>query len=345
MLIRSIRSEEKEIYNLAISHPLQSWEWGNFREKTGVKVERLGFFEGEKLIKGLQVTFHTIPLPGINKQVGYLPKGFTPDEDQISALKQLAKRHNALFIKIEPNLLHSANTPPNFNQLIKILKNNGAVPGRPLFTKYTFRLDLTQPEDKLFANLSSKTRYNVNLAYKKGVKIFENSTEDGMDQYIQILEETKSRQGFYAHNPDYFKKMWQTMSDSGMIKIFSATYQDEVLTSWIMFVFNNVLYYPYGASRSHHRNVMANNLMMWEMIRYGKEEGCHTFDMWGSLGPNPSKKNPWYGFHRFKKGYGGQLMETIGTYDLVMNLPMYRLYRIGEGLRWKWLRLKTHLPF
>lgn len=345
MIIRSIREEEKELYNLAVAHPLQSWEWGEFREKTGVKIERLGFFEGEKLINGLQVTFHKIPLPGINKKIGYLPKGFTPDGDQLAALKQLAKQNNALFIKLEPNLLHSAETPPNFKRLSKTLEENGAVPGRPLFTKYTFQLDLTQPEDKLFANLTSKTRYNVNLAYKKGVKIFENSTKEGMEEYIKILEETKNRQGFYAHSADYYKKMWQSLGDSGMIKIFNATYENQILVSWIMFVFNNTLYYPYGASRSAHRNVMASNLMMWEMIKYGKEEGNHTFDMWGSLGPDPDKKNPWYGFHRFKKGYGGQLMETAGSYDLVTNFPLYRIYRVGEELRWKWLRLKTHLPF
>ena len=169
MIIRSIREEEKELYNLAVAHPLQSWEWGEFREKTGVKIERLGFFEGEKLINGLQVTFHKIPLPGINKKIGYLPKGFTPDGDQLAALKQLAKQNNALFIKLEPNLFHSAETPPNFKRLSKTLEENGAVPGRPLFTKYTFQLDLTQPEDKLFANLTSKTRYNVNLSYKINV--------------------------------------------------------------------------------------------------------------------------------------------------------------------------------
>ena len=345
MLIRTIRSEEKKLYNLVVSHPLQSWEWGEFREKTGVKVERLGFFKGEKLIKGLQVTFHHLPIPGLNKTIGYLPKGFAPDEDQLSALKQLATKHNALFIKLEPNILQSTSLSPQFSQLVKLFEKNNAVKGRPLFTKYTFQLDLSPSEDHLFANLHSKTRYNVNLAYKKGVKIFENSTKEGMEQYIEILEETKSRQGFYAHTPDYFRKIWESLEKSGSIKIFNAVYQDTIIVSWIMFLFNDVLYYPYGASRNIHRNVMASNLMMWEMIRFGKESGCHSFDMWGSLGPKPDPKNPWFGFHRFKKGYGGQLMESVGSYDLVMNYPIYKLYRVGEDLRWKWLRLKTHLPF
>jgi lipid II:glycine glycyltransferase (peptidoglycan interpeptide bridge formation enzyme) len=343
MLIRSIRSEEKKLYNLVVSHPLQSWEWGEFREKTGVKVERLGFFEGEKLIKGLQVTFHNIPVPGINQTIGYLPKGFTPDQDQLSALKQLATKHNALFIKLEPNILQNTNISPHFSQLVKLFEKNNAVKGRPLFTKYTFQLDLSLSKDQLFANLQSKTRYNVNLAYKKGVKIFENSTEEGMEQYIQILEETKSRQGFYAHTPDYFRKIWKSFGKSGAVKIFNAVYQDTIVVSWIMFLFNDVLYYPYGASRSIHRNVMASNLMMWEMITWAKKQGAKIFDMWGSLGPEADRSHPWYGFHNFKKGYGGVHTRFVGTFDLILQQPHYKIFKAVDNLRWKFLRAKTKI--
>jgi len=341
MLVRKITREEKNIYNSVVDHPLQSWEWGEFRKTTGVKIERIGFFERGKLHKAFQATFHNVPF--FNKPAAYFPKGFMPDDDQISALKQIAKKHNALFIKMEPNVAQKVGIPSAHNKITKFLLKNDCVPGRPLFTKYTFQLDLTQTEEKLFSKLESKTRYNTRLAYKKGVRIYENSSKEGIEQYIDILKETTGRQGFYAHTPDYFRKMWKALSNSGMMRIFNAVYQDQVLVSWIMFIFNNKLYYPYGSSRSIHRNVMASNLMMWEMIKFGQKQGCTKFDMWGSLGPDPDKKNKWYGFHRFKKGYGGNLMEFLGTYDLVTNQPMYQLFQIADNLRWKWLRLKTKL--
>ncbi len=343
MLIRAIRNEEKEFYNRVVNHPLQTWEWGEFRRQTGVKVERLGFFEGEQLVKGLQVTFH--PLPVINKTVGYLPKAFTPDTNQLSALRQLAKKHQALFVKLEPNTALPAKTNDPHQNIRQFLLDHDAKPGRPLFTKHSIYLDLTKPEDELFAQLKKKTRYNVNLAYKKGVKIYENTSKEGIKQYLDILEETIARQGFYAHGPEYFQQMWDNLGQSGMMRIFNAVYQDQILSSWIMFIFNDVLYYPYGASRDIHRDVMPNNLLLWEMIRFGKEQGCHTFDLWGSLGPKPDKDNPYYGFHRFKEGYGGTIMEFVGSYDLVMNQTPYKLFRLVEEARWKWLRLKARLPF
>lgn len=343
MLIRSIREEEKDQYNKVVNHPLQSWDWGEFRKQTGVTVERIGFFEAGKLVKGLQATFHPIPLLG--KTAGYLPKADMPDIDQLAALKQLGERNNALFIKLEPNVSQKFDVPSAHKKITTFLTNNDCVPGKPLFTKYSFQLDLTQSEEKLFANLKSKTRYNVNLAFKKGVKIIEDTSERGMETYLEILTETTKRQGFYAHSPEYFQKMWKVFEKSDMLKVFHAVYDNTVLTSWIVFIFNDVMYYPYGASRRIHRNVMANNLMMWEIIKYGKKQKCTLFDMWGSLGPNPDKNHPWYGFHKFKQGYGGDLVEFLGTYDLVLNQQTYKLFRVAENVRWSLLRLKAKLSF
>ncbi len=341
MLIREVRPEEKEAFNTVVRHPLQTWEWGEFRKTTGVTVDRLGFFENGILQRGLQVTFHPIPVFGQN--VGYFPKGDMPDDEQIAALKELASNRNALFVKLEPNIAQKVGTPSAHSHIVDFLEKHGAVAGRPLFTKYTFQLNLDHSEEELFERLESKTRYNVNLAHKKGVQIFENTTKEGMQQYVDILAETTKRQGFYAHNTEYFTKMFDHLAPSGIMRIFTAVYEGKVLVSWILFIHNGVLYYPYGASRREHRDVMASNLLMWEMIRFGKAQGCHVFDMWGSLGPEPNQSDPWFGFHRFKKGYGGDLVEFLGTYDLVTNPSMYGIFKVTDDLRWKWLRLKAKL--
>ena len=312
MIVRAIRPEEKELYNSVVRHPLQSWEWGEFRAQTGQKVERVGLFQSGKLAQAFQVTFHELPL--IGGTVGYWPKGSIPTSEHSAILKELGKNNNAVFIKIEPN-------EPSSPDTINFLLSQDFVPGRPLFTKYTFQLDLKPSEETLFANLESKTRYNVNLSYKKGVRIFENSTQDGLETHLKILAETTSRQGFYAHGPEYFRSMWQSLAESGMMHILEARLEETVLVSWILFQFNDVLYYPYGASSSENRNVMASNLMMWEAIKFGQAKGCTLFDMWGSLGPDPDTTSSWYGFHRFKKGYGGDLVEFIGTFDLPLDFP------------------------
>ncbi|MPM73285.1 hypothetical protein SDC9_120262 [bioreactor metagenome] len=343
MLIREILPTEKQVFNQVATHPLQSWEWGEFRKTTGVKVERLGFYQDGQLQKSIQVTFHKIPF--LNRYIGYFPKGYTPDADQMAALQELAKKYQAIFIKLEPNSLRPLEQSDADNQQIQFLKKYPIEKGRALFTQYSFWLDLQPDEETLLANVTSKTRYNIRLAEKRGVRVYEDSSERGLEDYLAIQEETTKRQGFYAHSADYFRKLYAALKDSGIMHIFKAEYENQILVTWIVFVFNGVLYYPYGASRSIHRDVMASNLMMWEVIRFGKAQGCRGFDMWGALGPNPDEKDPWYGFHRFKKGYGAELIEFLGSFDLVNDDPIYKLYTLGETWRWRWLRFRKKLPF
>ncbi len=77
---------------------------------------------------------------------------------------------------------------------------------------------------------------------------------------------------------------------------------------------------------------MANNLVAWEAIKLGKKLKLKKFDMWGALGPNANPNDPWQGFHRFKKGYGGQLVEYMGTFDLIFNWPIYLIFTFIDKL-------------
>lgn len=338
MLIRAITLEEKDLYNRIVTHPLQSWEWGEFKKLNGQQIERVGFFEGGKLMSAFQVSFHQVP--GGNT-VGYLPKGPMPDEEQLKSLQQLAAKHKAIFVKIEPNVMIKAGSKNSgFATIDKFINERGGHKGHALFTKYTFVLDLEKTQDELFAQLHSKTRYNIRLAIKKGVQIIDDTSEGGLETFLRLLRETTTRQSFYAHDDDYYRSLWKALGKSGMMRIFHAVYNETVLVSWIIFSFNGKLYYPYGASSNLYREVMASNLMMWEVIKYGQQNKLKSFDMWGALGPEPDQKDPWYGFHRFKEGYGGTLMENFDSYDLVYNQAFYKLFNAADKVRWAGLRVK-----
>ena len=123
--------------------------------------------------------------------------------------------------------------------------------------------------------------------------------------------------------------------------LLTARYQGKILATWILFLFNHVLYYPYGASTQTHKEVMASNLMMWEAIRWGKAHGARLFDLWGTPGPDPKTSDPYFGFHRFKLGYGPKLVEFVGSYDLILKKPHYLLFTMADKLRWILLRLKA----
>jgi lipid II:glycine glycyltransferase (peptidoglycan interpeptide bridge formation enzyme) len=343
MIVRSIGENERALYDAVVPHPLQSFSWGEFRAKTGTEVERIGIFDGGKLIQGFQITFHKLPYTSFT--VGYFPKGTLPDEQMLSVLQDIGARHHALFIKLEPNIASPVEKADAHAEITSFLLSHGCVEGKPLFTRYSFQLSLSHTEEELLAAMHQKTRYNINLAERKGVKIEEDTSKKALEEYLTLLDATTKRQGFYAHSKKYYEQMFDSLSPSGMLHIFKATYEGQTLSVWIVFVFNKKLYYPYGASSREHREVMANNLLAWEVIKFGKKQGCTDFDMWGSLGPNPNPKDPWFGFHKFKEGYGGTLVHFVGSYDLVFNSTWYSIFRKVDSLRWKILHLKSQLLF
>lgn len=311
-------------------HPLQSLEWGKFREKTGIKVVRTN---------NLQLTIHSLPYTKYT--IGYFPKGPDIDKKMLDTLLEIGKKENCIFIQLEPNIEKKDGKRYKFNNLFPS--------SRPLFTKYTFILDLTKPEDELLKNMNSKTRYNTKLAEKKGVKVVEDNSDNAFKEYLRLTKETTQRQKFYAHSENYHKLMWETLRQAQgkpinfnelSAHLLTAIYNKETLAAWIVFVLGDTLYYPYGASSTKHREVMASNLMMWETIKFGKKLGLKNFDMWGALGENPDSKDPWYGFHKFKEGYGARHVEFVGSYDYVLNKKLYFIYNVLNNLRWIILKLK-----
>lgn len=330
-MIHEATDKDKKIFNSLAKHPLQSWDWGEFRKKTGVGLTRLVETKNGKKVACYQITWHKIP--GVNFQVGYLPKSDLPSQEALTYIRKEALKRRAIFVKLEPNVRTGDSLP--YNPLDYFKK------GKPLFTKYTFVLDISRSEEEILKSMNQKTRYNVKLAEKRGVEVIKDNSKEAFEEYWRLTEETTKRQGFYSHTKQYHQKMWQEMTSAGIGQLFKAVYNQETLTAWMAFILNKKLYYPYGASTSRHREVMANNLMMWEVIRYGKKMGCTEFDMWGSLGPEPQTNDSWYGFHKFKQGYGGELVEFLGTFDFVVFPAFYEIYKLTDTLRWAFLRLRT----
>ncbi len=340
MIIRDIKPDEKIQFNKLATHPLQSWEWGEFRKLSGVKVVRLGKFEKDILKETAQITIHQIPLSPYT--IGYFPKGEKPSGDMMEELVRIGMQNRCIFIKLEPNI-----TPKDFGFRISDFGFRIFPSPHPLFTKYTWELDLTQNEDRLLQNMHPKTRYNIRVAKKHNVVIKEDNSPQAFENYLNLTFETAKRQQFFAHTPLYHRQMWETLYKSGIAHLFTASYgnhgQNLNFVNWIVFLFHDVLYYPYGASSNKFRNLMASNLLMWEVIRWGKKNGAKKFDMWGALGPNPSPKDPWFGFNRFKEGYGPKLVEFTGSFDLVIHPNLYKLYNLSYELRQFILKIKRIL--
>lgn len=359
MAFELVETKDRDEYNRVVTHPLQSFEWGEFREKTGVGVVRRGLFAKKKIESGFTFTLHKVPKTSYT--IGYLPKGQLPSEDEIEELIEIGKANKCVFIQIEPNVVRKTwiggegreenkDKVQKFERLIEKSHHTIKSSFHPLFTKYNFVLDISRGEEELLASFHSKTRYNIRVAQKHDVTVVFDSSQKAFDDYLALLLETTQRQAFYAHTPSYHRTLFETLgkkhNKEGLsYHIARAIYTDtaghtHTLAAWVLFAFHDTLYYPYGASSNLYRFTMASNLIAWESILYGKKLGLLSFDMWGALGNEPDVQDAWYGFHKFKSGYNPSHVEYVGSYDIVINPNLYRAYMLLDRARWGYLRLR-----
>jgi lipid II:glycine glycyltransferase (peptidoglycan interpeptide bridge formation enzyme) len=362
MLIREILPDDKENYNSSVSHITQSFEWGEFKERTGTKILRLGKFDEQRLLYGFQMTLHHVP--GLNFKIGYLPRIDHLDAEILETLIKFGVENNCLFIKIEPNWLKSDTTKTE--EMKKAIKdyNLKFLPVESTIPENTFQIDLTKSEEEILSGMHEKTRYNIRVSEKHGVKVKIGGSADDLSIFLNLQRQTAKRNNFSVHADSYFLTMREALKDRGMFYQLIAeidkpegyvTPNDQStaalffkkntlpLSSIILFRFKDVLYYPYGGSTLDFKEKMANHAAHWAAIRLGKQLGCKTYDMWGCLGENPNPRDPWFGFHKFKQGFGGKLVTFEGSYDLVFHPAIYKWFNKANDLRFGLLRLKNSI--
>jgi len=337
MIVREVLSKEKEEYNNVVSHVLQSYEWGAFREGTGVSVIRMGTYNG-KINSGFQLTIH--PFPHTHFNIGYFPRGDITEQG-LEHLKKIGEEHNLVFIKIEPNFQNS--NIPAYAEASAGKQNSNLINSKPILPKFTFHVDLTPNEEEVLANMKEKTRYNIKLAQKQEVVVLEKEDDKSLSIFIKFITETAKRQGFYNHPEEYYRTLWSILKPAKMCYLLIAYYNNVPLAAIMLFKFKEMLYYPYGGSSLLYREKMPNHLLHFEAIKLGKRLGCTTYDMWGAYKENPVEKDPWFGIYRFKEGFGGKLVEYPQTLDLVFNPTYYKIYRFLDPLRFKLMAIKRML--
>ena len=106
----------------------------------------------------------------------------------------------------------------------------------------------------------------------------------------------------------------------------------------VIFKFGERSWYLHGMSLPEHAEKMAPHLIQWEAIRWAKQQGCITYDMWGAPDQFDESDSLW-GVYRFKRGFGGEVSLTIGAWDYPVRPIYYGLYtqwlpRLLDVTRW-----------
>lgn len=195
----------------------------------------------------------------------------------------------------------------------------------------TYFLDLRQNEEHLLVRMKPKTRYNIRLSERKGVRVQAYGLEK-LDRWYALYGETARRNHVTLHHKDYFYsvlKAQQERSRDASVRLLIGEHQGEELSAMFLVMSKNRGTYLYGASASKKRNLMASYALQWEAIKISRQAGCREYDMFGSA-PNANPSHPLYGLYRFKSGFGGRMYHRMGCWDYPLNNEAYDAFKAQE---------------
>lgn len=301
MQVKILQSKENNGWNKFLlenkSSFLQSFEWGEFQKILGKKVWRIGVGDGN--VCNAQIVKETFPFLG--KSFLYIPFGpffagnlLANEREQaleriIEQIKKIAKKENSIFLLIEPE-----------ENIQKIGEYKIEKPIKRIQPDETLILDLTQETSQILESFSSTTRYNIRLAEKKRVKVFEvDSTKENIAIFCGLMSKTSERNKFISYPRIYFEKFFDSFNGLNK-KLFFAQFQEQIIAANILIYFGDTATHLHGASDYSFRQVKAPQLLQWHQIQQAKKAGFSKYDFWGIS----TKK--WPSLTEYKKGFSGK---------------------------------------
>jgi len=314
---------------------LNSWNWGEFQQRMGNKIWRLGVYKQGKLFALTLVTKITAKRgnflliqhgPNIKSKVKDLKSKVV--EVLLNELKKIGKEKGIDFIRMNP--LWERNQE---NQ--NILRSLGLrkAPIHASAYEATWKLDITPPEEELLKNMRKTTRYLIRQTLKNQDILVEKS-ESPSDAiiYHKLNMEVAKRQKFVPFSSEFIKNEFEIFSKDNQALWFFGKSKEELVAATLIIFWSDIAFYHQAASRDKYAKLSIPYLILWEAIKEAKKRNCKIFDFWGYVDPFKNPKHPWAGPTLFKMGFGGVKKEYLKTYDFPLS-KKYWLINLFEKLR------------
>jgi hypothetical protein len=142
------------------------------------------------------------------------------------------------------------------------------LPVDPAIQYFSHSLNLQQGPDALFAGFSSSVRRAIRKAEKSKLKVQVAQSLQSVLDFYDLHGQTRRRHGLPPQPLAFFRNLFEEAIRPGLGFVVQATLERRCIAAAIFFRFGRTALYKYGASNSAARGLRANNLVMWEAIRF-----------------------------------------------------------------------------
>ncbi len=198
-------------------------------------------------------------------------------------------------------------------------------------------MEISAPEEELLLSMKQKTRYNIRMALKKGVRVkVYRFGDDEFERYLKVffglVQETARRKGVRFHSYDHYGLMFAILPPES-IALYVGKFGEDIVAINIVTYYEDTATYLHGAFGGAHPSVGVPFLLQWQAIFDARSEGYKYYDF-GGFFPDTNDKGK-AGITRFKNGFAPKTPPTVtaGSWDIVFSPMRYRLYRFLQKCR------------
>lgn len=301
---------------------LQSWSWGEFQQKMGNKIWRLGIFDNNKLV-GVALAAKIVARRGT-----FLLAQHTTSLSEVllNKLKEIAQNEGCSFIRIAPLLERNKENKKLFRDL-----GFKEAPMHANAYEATWKLDILPSEEELLKNMRKTTRYLIHQAEKNSdLVIIKSDKLEDVGIYQKLNLAVAQYQKFAPFSITFVKNEFEIFAKDGESLLFFGKYKGEVVAAALVVFWAGIGFYHQAALDPKYHKIPVAYLLQWEAIKEAKRRGCRIYDFWGYV--DPKSRHPWVGPTLFKMGFGGKSYEYLKTQDLPLSRKYWLTY-VFEKMR------------
>lgn len=200
--------------------------------------------------------------------------------------------------------------------------------------RYVFQVPLADRSlEDVHKGFNQLWRRNIKKAEKAGVEVVQ-AGYDQLPVWQELYEVTAERDKFRPRPLAYFQRMWKALNaeDPNRMRLYLAMHEGEALAATTMLIVGQHVWYSYGASANHKREVRPSNAIQWRMMRDAYAMGASVYDLRG-IGDSLEEEDHLFGLIQFKLGTGGQAAEYVGEWDFPLNKLLHKALDIYMSRR------------
>ena len=184
--------------------------------------------------------------------------------------------------------------------------------------------DTTKSDEELLKDMNESCRKRIKKSIAGGMeyRIVEKKDHEA---FFAKRQKTADNKGFNTISKSQYEWLLKYIS-TGKWMLIGAFLENEMI-AWTICIFGDkFIYCPYGFFDRKFNNLWVQHFLKFKLFSRARDNGFSVVDTWGGS-PTGFLKHPLAGVSAFKESLGGTKIEQYGSYDIVVNKFLYRVFK------------------